>query len=101
MDQAGVPQETNPNINIHGLQNLVNQIVASNLIGAIFSRMEMYMAKEADKDYSLEANYSALISQATKDVINMYTVIWESLEAAVNNRDQPPEDTETDTSMSG
>ena len=101
MDQGPVPQDINTTIDVHGLQNLVNQIVASNLTGAIFSRMETCMAKEPAKDDALEENYSSLLSQATKDVINMYTVIWKSLEAAVNNPHSPPEDAQTDTSLSG
>jgi flavoprotein len=93
--------DKNANINIEGLQNLVNQIVASNLAGVIFARMETYKAEEPNKDYSLEAHYNVLLSQATKDVMNMYTVIWESLEAIINHANRSTEDTETDTSVSG
>ena len=44
--------EQSPNINMHGLQNIVNQIVASNLTGVMLSRIDTYKAEEPNKEGS-------------------------------------------------
>ena len=93
--------DQSPNINMYGLQNLVNQIVASNLTGAIFTRLETYKAEEPNKDYAFEENYGPLAERATRDVMAMYGVIWEALEKWSNNAKASEEDTQTDTSVSG
>jgi muramoyltetrapeptide carboxypeptidase LdcA involved in peptidoglycan recycling len=89
--------DQSPNINMYGLQNLVNQIVASNLTGVIFSRMETYKAEEPNKDYSLEENYDPLAERATRDVMAMYGIIWEALEKWSNNLKASEEDSQADT----
>jgi muramoyltetrapeptide carboxypeptidase LdcA involved in peptidoglycan recycling len=89
--------DQSPNINMYGLQNLVNQIVASNLTGVIFSRMETYKAEEPNKDYSLEENYDPLAERATRDVMAMYGIIWEALEKWSNNPKASEEDSQADT----
>lgn len=85
--------DQSPNINMHGLQNIVNQIVAANLTGVIFSRMETYKAEEPHKDYALEENYGPLAERATRDVMAMYGIIWEALEKWSNNSQTSEEDT--------
>ena len=62
-------------IDVHGLQSIVNQIVASNLTGVMFARMETYKAAEPHKDYALEENYVPIVERATKDAMNMYGVL--------------------------
>jgi len=93
--------DQSPHINIQGLQNIVNQIVASNLTGVIFARMETYKAAEPNKDYSLEENYGPLAEKATRDVMAMYGIIWEVLEKWSNNPTASEEDTQTDISVNG
>ena len=97
--------ETQTSITREELQNLVHQIVASTLTGVIFARMETYKAAEPHKDYARDEHAHPLLAQVTKEVMHMYTSIWEALEAiidnTINNTTPSPEDTETDTSISG
>ena len=93
--------EQSPDITMHGLQNIVNQIVASNLTGVMLSRIDTYKAEEPQKDYALEENYGPLAERATREVMSMYGVLWASLEKWSNNPKASTEDTQTDTSVSG
>jgi hypothetical protein len=101
MDQQQMPQETQTNLTSQGLQHIVNQIVASNLTGAMLARMETSIAKEPHKDYSLDENYSPLVARVTSEVLLMYTSLWEALENIAHNAEGIGEDTQTDPSVTG
>jgi hypothetical protein len=86
-----------------GIQNFINQIVASNLTGVMFSRMETLIANEPDKDYANEEVYAELVATVTTEVMGMYGCIWEALEKGLQHIGEQGtgEDTQTDTSVSG
>ena len=93
--------EQSPNITMHELQNIVHQIVASNLTGVMLSRIDTYKAEAPHKDYALEENYGPLAERATREVMGMYGILWASLEKWANTPKASEEDTQTDTSVSG
>jgi hypothetical protein len=84
-----------------GIQNFINQIVASNLTGVMFSRMETFIANEPDKDYLNEEVYAELVATVTTEVLSMYGCIWKALEKGLKHIEGTEEDTQTDTSVTG
>ena len=93
--------ETQTSITREELQNLVHQIVASNLTGVIFARLEAYKAAAPHHDDARDEPTHPLFAQVTNEVMHMYTSLWKALEAIIHAPPPSPEDTETDTSLSG
>jgi hypothetical protein len=93
--------ETQTSITREELQNLVHQIVASNLTGVIFARIEAYKAATPHHDDARDEHAHPLFAQVTNEVMHMYTSLWKALEAIMHHPPLAPTDTETDTSISG
>jgi hypothetical protein len=86
-----------------GIQHFIHQIVAANLTGVMFARMETLIASEPDKDYANAEVYAELVATVTTEVLSMYGCIWEALEKGLQpTGDQGTgKDTQTDTSVTG
>jgi hypothetical protein len=75
--------------------------VASTLTGVILARMDTSKAADPHHDAARDDQTPQLLAQATKEVMQLYTTLWATLEAILPTARPAPADTETDTSLSG